>query len=233
MSDPIKITYCFVFDDGRDKTFLIQLDRDTLNFINGEVNDAPEWANLSYNKCKNCPLSETDNKYCPVAFNLKHLTEKFSTILSHENVFVSVITEDRTYKKRTTIEEALSSLMGIIMVTSGCPVLDHLKPMARFHLPFASPAETTIRSLSMYLIAQFLLTKDPGTHAVNFNLDEFEEIFSKIGEVNNDFSIRLHAAGEKDANLSALANLDCNATLISLTIEDTLNELKQYYSAYM
>jgi hypothetical protein len=45
-------------------------------------------------------------------------------------------------------------------------------------------------------------------------------------------SQRLRAAGEKDANLSALTNLDCNATLVSFTIEDTLNELKQYYSAY-
>ena len=233
MGEPIRITYCFDFDDGRDKTFLIQLDSKTLNFLNGEIKDVPEWANLSYHKCTNCPLSEADNKYCPVAYNLKHLTEKFSTILSHENVFVSVITEERTYKKRTTIEEALSSLMGIIMVTSGCPVLDHLKPMVRFHLPFASSVETTIRSLSMYLIAQFLLHKDKNTHAINFNLDDFEKIFSEINEVNNDFSNRLHAAGEKDANLRALANLDCNATLVSLTIEDTLTELKQYFSAYM
>ncbi len=233
MDNYIEITYCFDFDDGRDKTVLIKLERETLNFINNNTEDIPEWANLSYHKCKNCPLSESESEHCPVAVNLKCLTEKFSSIQSHENVFVSVTTEDRTYKKRTTIEEALSSLMGIIMVTSGCPILDHLKPMARFHMPFSSSTETTIRSLSMYLIAQFLLHKDKNTNAINFNLDDFEKIYVKINEVNNDFSNRLHAAEEKDANLSALANLDCNATLVSLTIDDTLKELKQYYSAYM
>ena len=123
MKDPIIITYCFNFDNGIDKTFSLQLDRETLDFVNSEITDAPEWVKLSYNKCTNCPLSEADNKYCPVAYNLKHLTKKFSTILSHENVFVSVITEERTYKKRTTIEEAFSSLM----VFDICQVLLQIK----------------------------------------------------------------------------------------------------------
>ena len=32
MSDSIVITYCFNFDDGRDKTFSLQLDRKSLDF---------------------------------------------------------------------------------------------------------------------------------------------------------------------------------------------------------
>ncbi len=232
MNDPIIITYCFNFDNGIDKTFSLQLDRETLDFVNSEINDAPDWAKLSYNKCTNCPLSENDNNYCPVALNLTNLTEKFNAVVSHESVFVSVTTEDRTYKKRTTIEEALSSLMGVIMATSGCPVLDHLRPMARFHLPFSSPLETSIRSLSMYILAQYLFNKNTESNSININLSDFEKIYAEISNVNNDFSKRLRAAGEKDANLSALTNLDCNATLVSFTLEDTLNELKQYYSAY-
>jgi len=232
MKDPIIITYCFNFDDGTDKTFSLQLDRETLDFANSEINDAPEWAKLSYNKCTNCPLSEIDNNYCPVALNLNNLTEKFNAVVSHESVFVSVTTEDRTYKKRTTIEEALSSLMGIIMATSGCPVLDHLRPMARFHLPFATPLETSIRSLSMFILAQYLFNNDTDPSSINISLSDFEKIYAEVNSVNNDFSARLRAAGEKDANLSALTNLDCHATLVSFTIEDTMNEVKQYYSAY-
>lgn len=233
MSDSVKISYCFDFDNGRDITYLVQLDRDTLQYLNEESIDAPEWADLPYKKCTNCPLSEAENKYCPVAKNLVYLTQKFSDVVSHENVSVSVTTEDRTYKKRTTIDEALSSLLGLIMVTSGCPILDHLKPMARFHLPFASPLETTIRSLSMYLLAQYLKNEGKKSNTIDFNLNDFEKIFSEIQEVNNDFSNRLRGAGKKDANLSALANLDCNASLVSITIEATLNELKQYYTAYI
>ena len=118
------------------------------------------------------------------------------------------------------------------MSTSGCPVLDHLRPMARFHLPFASPLETSFRSLSVYILAQYLFNKDTESDSINIDLNDFEKIYSDINSVNNDFSIRLRAAGENDANLSALTNLDCNATLVSFTIEETLNELRQYYSAY-
>ncbi len=232
MNDPIIITYCFNFDDGRDKTFSLKLDRETLTFENSEISDAPKWAKLSYNKCTNCPLSEIDNDYCPVALNLNNLTEEFNTVVSHESVSVSVTTEDRTYNKKTTIDQALSSLMGIIMATSGCPILDYLRPMARFHLPFASPLETSFRSLSMYILAQYLFNKDTESNSISIDLSDFEKIYTEINSVNNDFSIRLRAAGEKDANLSALINLDCNATLVSFTIEETLNELRQYYSAY-
>ncbi len=232
MNDPIIITYCFNFDDGRDKTFSLKLDRETLTFENSEISDAPKWAKLSYNKCTNCPLSEIDNDYCPVALNLNNLTEEFNTVVSHESVSVSVTTEDRTYNKKTTIDQALSSLMGIVMATSGCPILDYLRPMARFHLPFASPLETSFRSLSMYILAQYLFNRDTESNSISIDLSDFEKIYTEINSVNNDFSIRLRAAGEKDANLSALINLDCNATLVSFTIEETLNELRQYYSAY-
>jgi hypothetical protein len=122
--------------------------------------------------------------------------------------------------------------MGIIMATSGCPVLDHLRPMARFHMPFSSPLGTSVRSLSMYILAQYLFNNDIESNSININLSDFEKIYTEVNSVNNDFSMRLRAAGGKDANLSALTNLDCNATLVSFTIEDTLNELKQYYSAY-
>jgi len=232
MIDPIVITYCFNFEDGKDETFVIRLDRETLDITDVDVDDIPEWAELSYNKCRNCPLSEIDNKHCPVALNLVHLTERFSTVLSHESVSVSVTTEDRTYKKRTTVEEGLSGLMGLVMVTSGCPVLDYLRPMARFHSPFASPIEVSIRSLSMYILAQYIFNKNTDSNSININLDDFEKIYAEISNVNNDFSKRLRAAGEKDANLSALINLDRSATLVSFTLEDAVNEIKQYFPAY-
>jgi len=121
--------------------------------------------------------------------------------------------------------------MGVIMVTSGCPVMDYLKPMARFHLPFASPEETTIRTLSMYLMAQYFLKGN--TDSIHVKLEELNKIYSQVSVVNNDFSSRLAEAGEKDANLSALSNLDCHATLVTMTIEETLAEFRQYYSAYV
>ncbi len=50
--------------------------------------------------------------------------------------------------------------MGIYMVTSGCPVMGKLKPMVKFHLPFASGEETSYRMVTMYLLAQFFKYKN-------------------------------------------------------------------------
>ena len=40
MNDPIVITYCFNFDDGREKTFSLKLDKETLDCRSGDVNDS-------------------------------------------------------------------------------------------------------------------------------------------------------------------------------------------------
>ncbi len=84
----------------------------------------------------------------------------------------------------------------------------------------------------MYILAQYLLNDDAESNSINVNLSDFEEIHKKINVFNNDFSARLRGAEEKDANLSALINLDFNAALVPFTVRDTLHELKQYYSAY-
>ncbi len=56
----------------------------------------------------------------------------------------------------TTAQQAMSSVLGLIMATAGCPWTDRLRPMARFHLPFASEAETVYRSVCMFLLARDL-----------------------------------------------------------------------------
>ena len=47
-------------------------------------------------------------------------------------------------------------------MTSNCPVLDHARPLVRFHLPFATGPETVYQTLSMYLLDQYLIMKKGG-----------------------------------------------------------------------
>ena len=54
----------------------------------------------------------------------------------------------------------MSSVLGLIMATAGCPWTDRFRPMARFHLPFASEAETVYRSVCMFLLARELAGAD-------------------------------------------------------------------------
>jgi len=231
MDDTIKITYSFGFENSANKIFAILLDRQTLSFISDKRSDPPLWTQLNHNKCANCSLSEGSNKYCPIALNLADIAEEFKDFFAYENVSVAVTTEDRVYSKDTTIQQGLSSLIGIVMTTSGCPVMEYLKPMVRFHLPFATLTETIFRMVSMYLMLQYFLHQDG--KVADWKLDGLEKIYSEVGRVNRDFAQRLADAAKKDANVNALVNLDCFAAMIPLAAEKTLNELKLYFSAYL
>ena len=68
--------------------------------------------------------------------------------------------ERRSYFKQTTLEEALRSLLGLKMATSGCPVLSELKPMALHHLPFANSDEFVMRSVGYYLLQQLFAKRN-------------------------------------------------------------------------
>jgi hypothetical protein len=231
MAKPITFEYSYKFKSGLIKKFVMNLDRDTLNLMLDRRPDAPLWALLNHKQCENCPLDVKTHAYCPVALNFVDIAEQFKDMVSHEEVLVTVTAEERLYASETTIQQGLSPLIGIIMATSGCPVLDHLRPMVRFHLPFASLDETVFRMVSMYLLVQYYRNQD-GNKA-EWRLDGLTKVYASVGMVNRDFANRLRDAAKKDANLNALVNLDCFASMVPLVADDTLKAIKPYFSAYL
>jgi len=231
MSEPIKIDYAYQFKTGALVRFNLRLDRETLALQLEKRPDPPLWALLNHKKCENCPLDERRHLHCPVALNFADIAEPFRDMLSHEKVMVTVTTEERTFSKETMIQHGLSPLVGIIMTTSGCPIMEHLKPMVRFHLPFASLDETIFRMVSMYLFVQYYRHQD-GKPA-EWNLDGLLKAYAEVSIVNRDFANRLRNAAKKDANINALVNLDCIAAMMPFAAEETLKNLKPYFSAYL
>lgn len=231
MNEPISIRYSYQFKTGAQITFNLYLDRGTLGLILEKKPEPAGWTLLDHKKCENCPLDIFANRYCPVALNFSEIAEPFKDMLSHENVMVTVMTAERTYSKETSIQLGLSPLLGIIMTTSGCPVMDHLKPMVRFHLPFASLEETIFRMVSMHLLVQYYRNQD-GKPA-HWNLEGLMEAYAKVGIVNRDFANRLRDAAKKDANINALVNLDCFAAMMPFAAEETLKNIRPYFSAYV
>ena len=97
--------------------------------------------------------------------------ESLKELVSFDTVGVTVTQAERTVHAETSAQQALSSVLGLIMATSGCPWTDRLRPMARFHLPFASEAETVYRSVCMFLLARDLKAADDSAgfaHAQGF-----------------------------------------------------------------
>ncbi len=231
MENTLTITYTFSFKNASRKVFPVVLDKGALALLSGKPASPPLWALLNFNKCEICPLEETKHAYCPVAMNLSGIVEEFKDFVSHEQARVTVTVEERIYAKDTTVQQGLTPLLGIIMTTTGCPIMEQLKPMVRFHLPFASLTETIFRMSSMYLMAQYLRTLEGKT--AEWSLDGLTKVYSEVGKVNRDFAQRLRVAAKKDANVNALVNLDCFATMVPLAAEDTLREIRPYFAAYL
>ncbi len=231
MAEPIEIDYYYEFKSGAKTGFRLRLDRETLGLMLDKKGEPPLWTLLNHKRCGNCPLDEKKHLYCPVAVNFADIAEPFKDMLSHENVSVTVRTSERTFSKETTIQMGLSPLIGIIMTTSGCPIMEHLKPMVRFHLPFASLDETIFRMVSMYLLVQYYRSQDEKQAA--WNLDGLMKVYAEVSVVNKDFANRLRDAAKKDANINALVNLDCFAAMMPFAAEESLKNLKPYFAAYL
>ena len=218
--DAISYKYVFKFDGGEERVLDIQLDPVTLDLLPKKRDRIPEWAVLGYSKCEMCPYDEASQNCCPIALNLTDLIETFSNKASYEKVEARVIAGEREYLKRTTLQEALSSAIGIYMVTSGCPVMSILKPMVRHHLPFSSLNETMFRTISTYLMAQYFLKQKGGEP--DWELKKLLAAYGKIEILNKAIVERFRNASAKDANYNALIILDVFAKFVPLTIEQVL-----------
>ncbi|MBI3004171.1 MAG: hypothetical protein HYY49_02000, partial [Ignavibacteriales bacterium] len=156
--DKLRYVYKFKFATGPEKDFEVVLDPKSLELLREADVPKPEWTKLKFSQCSNCPL-EDSVEHCPVAINLSRVVETFRNNDSFEQTTVTVETPQRTYTKNVQLQKGISSLIGMIMVTSNCPIMDRLRPMARFHLPFATSLETFYRTVSMYLTAQYFLVR--------------------------------------------------------------------------
>ena len=171
-------------------------------------------------------------KYFPVITSLLEVIDFFKDSISYEEADVTLETEERTYSKHTALQSALNPLVGIFMTTSGCPVLAKLKPMVRFHLPFASLEETNYRMISMYLFAQYFIHREGGNP--DWELKDLVKIYEDVRVVNKNFCNKLADLKVKDASINALVTLDCFAFSVSYSIDkDKLNNIRKLFKGYI
>lgn len=187
----------------------------------------PDWTQLEFHRCEGC---EYQGARCPVAVRL---IEPFSimdgALVSHREVEVTVHTQNRTYVKKTDVQEGLSSLFGLIMATSGCPSMDFFRPLASTHLPFSTYDDTLFRVLSAYFLRHHL-DKTNGSGDV---IGDLSAIYAQVGGVNRGIIGRLRAAAlnKGDAASNALIILDAFAMIIPASLEEKLDELKVLFAS--
>ncbi|HTY12241.1 MAG TPA: hypothetical protein VMF88_14365 [Bacteroidota bacterium] len=227
--DTIQFRYTFEFENREVKVFEITLNGESLELVHEKDLPKPEWTKLSFYPCEHCPLAP-ESEHCPVAVNLSQIVTEFKDSVSHERTRVTVETPERTYMKDTTLQKGLSSIIGIYMVTSNCPVMDKLRPMVRFHLPFATPTETLFRTVSTYLTGQFLLMRDG--KKPDWEMEKLVDLYKAISAVNKGMSRRISNASVKDANVNAVIILHSFGDAVPYFIENGLDEIRHFFDIY-
>jgi len=222
--------YQFNFGNNKVKEFTINIDSKTLRYVNHQK-DFPKWTELKCNKCPNCPLDDKEHTHCPAATAVSETIEFFRDTLSTDKGTVTIKSASRNYSKDVTITDGVSAMMGLVMASSGCPILGRLKPLVRQHLPFATQEETAYRSLGMYLLSQSFLSKKG--EEPDWKLENFAKLYEEINIVNKAFCDRLRQSHIEDASLNALVKLDCFAQLINFIISDgPIKDLQQLFEKY-
>lgn len=229
--EPINYQYRFSFDNGRKEVFDLKLDGNNLDPLEPTPDNPPEWARLENKRCSHCPLDSLEVFFCPLALHLLPLVERLGDVTSIDNMTVTVKLDDRVVTRSATAQEGISSLMGIITATSGCPHTVFFKPMARFHLPFANTEETLYRAASMYMMGQYYRWQTG--KSVDMELEGLLNFYEKVAIVNKGIADRLRAERREDGTVNAVVLLDMFVKSLPVMIMETLDELKPLFQPYI
>lgn len=225
------ISYRFRRAESEPTCFDLHLDDRRLESPAPDEASLPAWTELGFEQCTHCPLQTANCRHCPLAARLVQILERFGDGFSHETLQVEVEVAGRTIAQQTTAQRGISALLGLVVATSGCPHTVYLKPMARFHLPFASEEETIYRAVSMYLLARYF---QRGESAVlEDELQGLTDIYRRLQVVNACMAKRLRAAAaEGDAAVNALVLLDLYAKALPAVVADRVDEVRYLFADY-
>ncbi len=220
-TEPIVFSYEFAFSNDERQAFEIRLDPLNLEQVHPCTSKPPpDWTCLEVSRCTNCPLAPEATSHCPVAISLAPVVDFFAQSFAHEEAEVTVRAKERTYVKVCSLQVGIGSLIGLLMPTSGCPVLEPLRPLARSHLPFATAYETLPRVASRYLFQQYLRScrgEEP-----DWEMSKLSQSYEGIQQVNEGISGRLGFVKVRDASRNAVSRLHAFSELLSFSIDENL-----------
>ncbi len=230
-SDYYRVDYQLESSNGKLLSYGIDIHRDTLVSRCSSAEAAPDWARMDHVRCHNCTLP--DEEFCPIAARLAPAIQRFSPMVSHDRVIATVITPERSYVKEVDAQEAIRSLLGLIMATSGCPSMKPFRYMARYHLPFASLEETIGRIVSTCLLAQ--LFTHPQTDAdtptqLPFTIREVENLYQTMQQLNENMSKRLRDSTKAESAVNAIIILSAYSALIPMVLDKEMRKLHRLFS---
>jgi len=227
----LNFKYIFSFENGLKKEFNVKINLEDLSVVLDSDTRFPDWAMYKNFRCPHCPGSRKDEEFCPVAVNLDNIIRFFSNFPSYDRVHLVIETNERTYAKETSLQDGVSSLIGILMPTSGCTVMGRLKPMVRFHLPFSTLEETQYRVMSMYLLAQYFRMKEG--KKPDWEMIDLSNMYEEIKILNQNVCKRIADLEAKDTSINSVVVLNNFAEYVTFNLDDqNLDELESLFTGF-
>lgn len=227
MNDAV-FEYRIQLDAEHTEVFRYEMGGEGFELANDVDGDAPEWTELGYRQCPNCPLSTSEHAHCPLALQLHRLVSRFEGTRSIDQVEVEARTPERSVKQKAALQDVLASILDLVIPVSGCPVTAVMKPLSRFHLPLASEEETIFRVAGMYLLTQYFQSQHADRSATPF--EGLSAIYQELHQLNTAVAQRLQHATSSDSVKNAVALVDMYSLLIPVLLEDHLAELRGFFS---
>lgn len=226
-TDHMVVTYRIEAEDGSREEFALDISLPAVELAPPPAKGLPDWTRLDYHQCEHCPLKPRQSPYCPVAAQLVDYGQRMGRAVSYKKVKLTVDQEGKHLTAEVPAHEALRSVLGLVMATSGCPHMKFFKALARYHQPLADMELTILRSMSFYLLHQYFRGTKPLDWDTSFA--GLIEIYKAAQEVNRGLANRLRQA-QVFKELNWLAELDTFAAMMPLTVERSLLKAKTYFT---
>lgn len=222
--------YQFHFADGNKKEFQVDFDNKNLQSKLPNANNYPDWSQLEFHQCVTCPLTSDDYLYCPLAVNLVPIISWSKDLASYNEVDVIIKSAEREVHAHTSLQRAVSSLLGLLMSSSACPKMKFLRPLARFHLPLATHEETIFRAVSATFLKNYFHNVSHGSEKNNDDpLAELKKQYQEIQDLNRFIAERIRGAIKNDAAINAIVLLDVLSKRVSFSIDDSLQQIRYLF----
>jgi hypothetical protein len=217
------ICYLLQLEDGSEWRYLVDIHRPQQASVHNQESH-PDWTRLGFQQCDNCPYQESEVVYCPAALDFAGIAQHFANTASIARADVWVYTRQRSYFKNCDMQNILRSLFGLLMASGACPVLSRLKPLAEFHLPFATLQETVHRMAGTYLIRQYQKKQD-GEGEPDWQLTGLQALYRELKTVNLALMRRLRQASRDDANINAIQGFISISSIVEMGVDDIINKM--------
>ena len=195
--------------------------------------DAPEWMDLAYHKCQDCPLHQTKSGLCPAASRIYPLVQKTNHMASTDRIKAILEYGEFRIEKSGSFQDVFASLISELLFQSDCPILGRVRPVIHFIPPFPSVEVIFYHALTFELMT--LLFEKEGTELSQVDLNQavkkLEEGSGILRNVLRDFVERLTDAqtSSKEGLVNSVVAIHSSLNLLNLEKKNTLEKLRRIF----